>query len=509
MNKLLNRKQWGVKYKDFCKRHAWLNFQKDLSSAPGWLDLMDACLNDLEEVFQVIGQEKLTFFGLVFLKGNDREINIYVDFNTDIGSARITLCKEIIKQAINHSSGTCFKCGALHEGTEDQFGHRPNRACEAHAEFDGVFFEEYQEWEVARINELCNQTREEHVEDACPSSTTAKEQQGDEVVMTEDEKPVITPPSAKLYDLEEIQLMLTDQSNDRNINQKRKDLAKKMLKLGERRDFCPVPQASVMAQSLRAAFPNFSKVVDFIEIYVALAFMTGKLYLPPIMLEGIPGIGKTKFTSELATWLNTTYIELHMENEQSNSTLAGSSEYWGNSQTGVLFDKLVFGKTCNPLVVVDEVDKAQIRDGLNPLSPLYQLLERDTAKQFRDLGFRAVALDASYVLWILTANNVSKIDTPILSRVRCFVVEAPTPAQAAVIAQRIYSNVLERNEWTELFDAELTTQSAQKLATYLPRQMQAEIEVALGNVVNSGRKTLLVSDIGKSTYKAKRGIGFL
>jgi len=39
--------------------------------------------------------------------------------------------------------------------------------------------------------------------------------------------------------------------------------------------------------------------------------------------------------------------------------------------------------------------------------------------------------------------------------------------------------------------------------------MQAEIEVALGNVVNSGRKTLLVSDIGKSTYKAKRGIGFL
>jgi len=509
MNKLLNKKQWGVKYKDFCKRHAWLNYQKDLSSAPGWLDLMDACLNDLEEVFQVIGQEKLTFFGLVFLKGNDREINIYADFNTDIGAARITLCKEIIKQTINQSSGTCFKCGALHEGTEDQFGHRPNRACEAHAEFDGVFFEEYQEWEVARINELCNQTRVDHVEDTYPSAIKAKEQQDAEVVMTEDDKLVIARPSAKLYDLEEIQLMLTDQSNDRNINQKRKDLAKKMLKLGERRDFCPVPQASVMAQSLRAAFPNFSKAVDFIESYVALAYMTGKLYLPPILLEGIPGIGKTKFTSELGKWLNTTYIEVHMENEQSNSTLAGSSEFWGNSQTGVLFDKLVFGKTCNPLVVVDEIDKAQVRDGLNPLSPLYQLLERHTAKQFRDLGFRSVALDASYVLWILTANNVSKIDVPIMSRVRCFVIEAPTLAQAAVIAQRIYANVLERNEWTDMFDAELPTQTAQKLANFLPRQMQAEIEAALGKVMKSGRKTVLASDIVESGYMTKRGIGFI
>jgi len=78
-----------------------------------------------------------------------------------------------------------------------------------------------------------------------------------------------------------------------------------------------------------------------------------------------------------------------------------------------------------------------------------------------------------------------------------------------VIAQRIYTNVLERNEWTELFDAELTTQSAHKLATYLPRQMQAEIEAALGKVLKSGRKTVLASDIGESGYMTKRGIGFI
>ena len=191
MNKLLNMNQWETRYGDFCKRHAWLSYQKNFSSAPGWLNLIDACLNDIEEVLLPIGLENLIFFGLVIRNGNDKEMNIYADFNAAIGAARVALCKDIVKQAINLSSGICFKCGASLAETEDEFGHRARRACEAHAAFEGVFAEEYYDWDVARIIALCNQASYGPDEDDYPSENTVEGKQDAKTSMTGVEKPVI------------------------------------------------------------------------------------------------------------------------------------------------------------------------------------------------------------------------------------------------------------------------------------------------------------------------------
>ena len=59
-------------------------------------------------------------------------------------------------------------------------------------------------------------------------------------------------------------------------------------------------------KSLRQSHPNFSQVIDLVQnqIVVALATET-RLSIPPILLWGPPGVGKTHFAQELASVLGT------------------------------------------------------------------------------------------------------------------------------------------------------------------------------------------------------------
>ena len=76
---------------------------------------------------------------------------------------------------------------------------------------------------------------------------------------------------------------------------------------------------------------------------------------------------------------------------------------------GKVFEALVEGEYANPVIVVDEIDKASADAQYDPLGALYSLLEHDTAGSFID-EFAEVAIDASQVIWVATANGVFRFD---------------------------------------------------------------------------------------------------
>ena len=84
--------------------------------------------------------------------------------------------------------------------------------------------------------------------------------------------------------------------------------------------------------------------------------------------------------------------------------LSGASAQWKNAKPGKVFDALVNGDYANPVIVVDEIDKAGGDSQYDPLGSLYTLLEHDTACDFVD-EFAEVPIDASDVVWIATAND--------------------------------------------------------------------------------------------------------
>lgn len=78
----------------------------------------------------------------------------------------------------------------------------------------------------------------------------------------------------------------------------------------------------------------------------------------------------------------------------------------------------------NPLIVMDELDKAQTSQNGSIQESLLPLLEPLEAGHYHE-RYLASAVDASHLNWIFTANTLERITVPLLSR--CDVFEMPQP----------------------------------------------------------------------------------
>ena len=106
-------------------------------------------------------------------------------------------------------------------------------------------------------------------------------------------------------------------------------------------------------------------------------------------------VGKaTHVAREIAQLLGTGMGFVSMSSLTAGWVLSGSSSQWKNAKPGKVFEAIVDGQYANPVLVVDEIDKASGDAQYDPLGALYSLLEHDTAQNFTD-EFAEVPIDAS------------------------------------------------------------------------------------------------------------------
>ena len=187
--------------------------------------------------------------------------------------------------------------------------------------------------------------------------------------------------------------------------------------------------------------------------------------------------------------------------------LSGSSSQWKGAKPGKVFEALVDGEYANPVIVVDEIDKASTDAQYDPLGALYSLLEHDTAQSFTD-EFAEVAIDASQVIWITTANDARSIPDPILKRMNVFSVEPPSPEAARQIARNLYQTIRCEHGWGEHFAAEPLDDVLDQLGELAPRHMRRALMTGFGNARLDRRQDIGVADLPKAGLK-KGQIGFL
>lgn len=280
----------------------------------------------------------------------------------------------------------------------------------------------------------------------------------------------------------------------------------RMLESGPERFVTP-PSSVDALDPLRDECPNFAEVLDDLARYLRLAHAGNRGFnLMPILLLGGPGVGKTHFARRLARAMGTEFELIGMNALSAGFVITGSSASWRGAKCGKVAERLVRGQFANPVVVLDEVEKASGSSQSDPLAALYQLLEPETAQAFRD-EFIDVEIDASQICWVLTANSTDGIPAPLLNRMAVYEVPAPTREQAAGIARRMLAGLLAELNLNG-FDASLSDAVLDKLAPVAPRELRKTLLDCLGYAVADGRSRVSVEDVRLRLAPGKGRIGF-
>jgi hypothetical protein len=187
----------------------------------------------------------------------------------------------------------------------------------------------------------------------------------------------------------------------------------------------PIARAPINAD-WRKRMPSarwFGPVIKLIERRLA-PWRNTPFKMTPLLIQGAPGIGKSRFIADLAAALEVPILPISFAGQSDSRALLGTARGWSSANPSSIVELILRCKRANPIVFIDELEKSTPSQNGDPLAAVLTLLEPETAKRFHD-PFLSTEVDLSHVSWIAGANSLRGLPAPILSRFHVIQVEAP------------------------------------------------------------------------------------
>jgi ATP-dependent Lon protease len=182
------------------------------------------------------------------------------------------------------------------------------------------------------------------------------------------------------------------------------------------------PSLQRVRNALLFEFPYAADIIDF-----ALTDLIGHatVHVRPLLIVGGAGAGKSRFARRLGEELGVSVWRTDAS-QCDGAAFAGTSRRWHSSEPCHPFLAVAQGKIANPLILIDEIEKAATRTDYGRLwDCLLAFLERETSARYPDPSLQ-VNLDLSQVGYVATANRLDPLPSPIRERFR--VVMFPRPS---------------------------------------------------------------------------------
>lgn len=160
------------------------------------------------------------------------------------------------------------------------------------------------------------------------------------------------------------------------------------------------------------------------------------LRLPPLLIVGPAGCGKTHLATLLADSAGVPSARIDMSMLQTGWPIVGLEHGWKNAGAGTPARLIAQTHAANPLIVLDEIDKATASAlAASAHDALLPLLQSDTAATFT-CPYAEARLDLSHVNWIALANTTDSLPAPLLDRFSVLRVPAPKGADLHQLVER-------------------------------------------------------------------------
>lgn len=289
-----------------------------------------------------------------------------------------------------------------------------------------------------------------------------------------------------------------------------KNQLRRIRKTGNKRYLQSSSKFFENVDKLRDNFPNFEEFITAIEDYSILNQLgDNHFYIPPSLLVGDPGIGKTFFLSELSDTIGIENKMIHMETISASWLLVGASSQWKDAKPGIIYDNIIKSKYANNIFILDELDK-MMKSNYPVDNCLLQLFEKHTAKEFKD-EYIPLKLDISKIIWLATANTLSTISDPILSRLQTYKIANPNFNERKKLAQNIYNHMLAENTWGSHFNPIIPDATLDKLCEPSDsiREMKKVLLKAITHSARRNDNVITIEDIISVNTTSKNKIGFM
>lgn len=157
---------------------------------------------------------------------------------------------------------------------------------------------------------------------------------------------------------------------------------------------------------------------------------------PTLLFVGLQGVGKTTLCISIAEALGRQFVRIAMGALGSTLELRGRSKVFPEAEPGQIIKALIRTQVRNPVILLDEIEKASGEEGLRSdiMAALLEILDPNQNNSFRD-HYLDYPVDLGEVLFVCSANNTGKISAALMDRMEVIKMPSYTDQEKIVIAQ--------------------------------------------------------------------------
>ena len=245
---------------------------------------------------------------------------------------------------------------------------------------------------------------------------------------------------------------------------------------------------------------GLEKVKDRILEYLAVKQLHPELKNQVLCLVGAPGVGKTSVASSIARAMKRKYVRVSLGGIRDEADIRGHRKTYLGSMPGRIMAAIGQAGSCNPLILLDEIDKMGQGYQGDPAAALLEVLDAEQNHSFRD-HYLEIPFDLSDCLFIATANTLDTVPRPLIDRMEVIEMQSYTKREKINIAKNhLIPKQLKRHGLTRA-KFRLSDEALVELIDYytheagvrnLERTIASLIRKAARKMVDEGKKSIRI-----------------